>query len=1553
MNEFTIEISDNNTANSQFQSGVFLSDTTDPTSRTVETQAMADDPNIDQDPMKYVYAISDAQWNASREPTAQELEDSLAARGGNDKKTDVCTAPGDKVYVNYRHYTLTTEPFDGDHSFEFRYACCGHYRDGDLINPYNEEDPQYAIDTAQGKTNRGVWEAFYSWIVTATDEQFRNEAALWFVPSAIEFFYAFTHYYTMMDNRAKNTFWHFAKTGTRRAVPLGRAVPELMHVYEVSDGNGGYEPASGDFSNEIQYYTQYAFDLWMYDTDTACGIDNNGELSFPYGKEDMDYRVTNQPTSGWAFNGSGSIFWRRLSTTFESDISNLMRQEDDNCFSTAQHLIDQFDTFQNCFPEELWRLDIERKYIRTFTGTSYDTSITTNKQNIRFLRAMMQGRKKYQRRQWVRNQAVYFGSKYGLNNVRTAEHTIEFNIYTPSSDGVTELAVPVDQSQLVIKPYQDMYIDVAVGNSTTNLTTQDFKRAKAGERVVVDCRSGGSAQETRVYIFGGEHIAALENLAPMYTYSGSFGQGKHLKVLDLGSDNTGYNNPRFTSISINENMPLLETFSVKNCNRLAQSIDLHLSNNLRTFEAEGSLITGVTLPAYTNIETLHLPATVTSISLNSARALSDFYIKNKTTGEIDYSNLITLNVNDSDYSENVDWIDIARQTLDEKINMLYLQNLSTASITDISDLDDFDHKKKALEVNYGDDGQLIRHIILSGLLTVTGEWSQVEKEYYAGLSTSVWPNLTLDTDENNEIVRYKIIYKYDSATKDGEEIYSTYITPAIGSDTITIPEIYSNTPGTTTILSSPPSKDSTKEYYYVFGTLNNSNQYTRYSGWRYTTTGNILTSSTAIVPINEIVNNTITLEAVFNNFPMSYPIHWYLNANDASPAYTTGAVTVEYGKSYNGHIPNVQDLVNANKTLYTMTGTDPITYKIFNGWQTTPINLTLTDEEAAATNPAYKIYAKWYEGTKSLAAIRDSVEYSPEKLLLFSQSATLRNNSAYFSTNKRYDITMGYDGIDGGTQITPFLYNDAYHINTFSGDDPIPYNTNISPLSATNNAFTLVLDYQFDTNYVYSNSISEAVLVGCYERTNNTVYGFRLFFDPNNMVVRMGFGDTDNVENQTRIIADGKAAQYRNIIVLRHAHNDPTLYIYSGIRYNAGNGLNSASPLEIFNTLDADNLVQTLDWNSISTEAKLTFGGLSENPVASTTITNGRGKIFWAKYWNQDIGSGECRMLAAWPHETITFGVQDYSGMSGTRVIPTITGVTQPNIVLSSLSTSSYIGPIYKTIYDETYNTGDLAGWYNSWYRTFSNNRIFFGLPITLQSILSKTTTVCRQERWDGNKFTAYNGTVNVSDYVFFPGYTDVYTGNDELGQPYNAEGGHTYYWNINSAITRYAFTSSHTFSTNGDNTDTKQYMNMRFPYISLAPSNNRIFTGYDYTVPVATLIPNLRRGDVFTNSSNIPFIYVDSDDVTNGAPIVENSGIFYCDQGGWVRGEYWWLRSVINGEFSSKASHVFMFVKPTGTTCPPSGERLSSALPNYNQQSSDVLASNAIGACLCYSFGI
>jgi hypothetical protein len=219
-----------------------------------------------------------------------------------------------------------------------------------------------------------------------------------------------------------------------------------------------------------------------------------------------------------------------------------------------------------------------------------------------------------------------------------------------------------------------MYLNVVVGNGTPIPPI----RAKANQEYTIklDDYAAGNFAETRVYIGGFKMISKLGGLAPMYPYSFTLNGLDHLKELDVGTENSGYRNGNFTELPLtNEvNLPLLETLNIQNCNALATSIGLKTANNLRTVEAVGSSIGGISLPEYTQIETLHLPSTVTDIVLHGARFLKDFIVADRN-GTANYSNVYTLDIQDSDYSVNfkedpsdplpVDWISIAIDVLEK------------------------------------------------------------------------------------------------------------------------------------------------------------------------------------------------------------------------------------------------------------------------------------------------------------------------------------------------------------------------------------------------------------------------------------------------------------------------------------------------------------------------------------------------------------------------------------------------------------------------------------------------------------------------------------------------------------------------------------------------------------------------------------------------------------------------------------------------------------------------------------------------------------------------
>ena len=1563
MNEFTCENSDNNTNNGQFQSGVFMyddheaietdyrawSDTAEyntgdivvyngmvytcNTTATVGTWVSAEwsvieytgwtaselpyfAPRTNPNPMDYIYPISPSQWNVKF---------------------------GDE-YLNRKHMTLLTEEFDGDHSFEFRYACCGDYRDGDRINdthgdsdvPIDSEDLTKGYktkDDVQEELNHDVVLAFYEWLVTSNPEQYRTEAPQWFVKNAMEFFYAYTHYYTMMDNRAKNTFWHFAKTGNY--IKVSRPVKELLHIYEVPDGNGGYQKTTDtELDPTNPYYTQYAFDLWVYDCDTAAGIDNNGALVFPYGKEDEDYRVDGQPSSGYAFNGAGSIFWRRLKNVFKDEIASVMTQPSKNCFD-PEHLINEFDSFQNCFPEEVWRLDIERKYIRTYTGQSIDNSITTNKQNARFLMSMMQGRKKYQRRQWIRDQSFYFNSKYKIGEIDV--NRTEFNIVSPAGDH-SLLPVAPDY-HLHLTPYQDMYLNVVVGNGSPIPPI----RAKANTEYIIklDDYTAGNFQETRVYISGFKMISKLGGLASMYPYSFTLNGLDHLKELDIGTEESGYTNGNFTELPLTDqtSLPLLEKLNIKNCNSLSTSIGLKTANNLRIVEAAGSNIGGISLPDYTQIEVLHLPMSVTDVILNNARFLRDFTITDMTGAE-NYNNLYTLNVINSDYSgtytwqENteyaadeiivignnvykcktthttvassvqsdttawdnylatnwtlikantklpVDWLDIATKMLQKQSLQtdLKLLELSTATIGDIQTLEPFNEFKPTLEANGG-------ILEFGGVIHITGDWSEIERDNYM----TVWPQLTFDVSAGTKQNKWKVTYEHDNGTI-LRTLYVDEGSPA--------PDIYS-----TGELTEVPTKPQTERESYRFGSINEvSGKYIQYSGWHLSTSSQpISTTGTPYVFSN------IRIITYFVPIPRTYQIRWYLDKNPDNRLVKTSPGLVSYGGGYDQEAPTVQDVHTAGFETCSVTFNGAnVSYKIFNGWEKLPTNINPT-----ADDTYYAIHANWIEVNN--ASINDmftnTATLTPEQLLVLS-AMDAQTKDAYNIDSKidasganRLVCTMGSDNNVEGTELisTPFRLD----------QDDAPYTTSIQPLKNGNDAFTLVIDYCFNEEMTESITTNYSTLVSCYYSNTSAGVknGFSLFYGKSGNTIsgpRVGFGDIYNSASQSVAVGSEISLNMRNIVVLRHPANESTLYIYSGL-----NG--SSLPSEV--------IINTINWQNYNSDAYLNIGQLG-NDADSTDgairqVSNGKGTIYWMKYWPEDLGQGECKKLASWPHEQITYGIS-YLSDNATSTIRAINNTAISSIHLASLNTLSH-GTYYQ---GRTQESG--LGWGNSTLENIMNKRIMNGLPIALQSILCKdSTSYTIGERQDGGQGQISYGLSSsggiVRDYI--RPYSLAHVIPNEAVYKNAEESAETapFPWLDSDNIIVYDYGSNGwTLNTSNDNS-LINYLNIRFPNKAItwgAGSNRmRIFREVNSgtVVPSSTTVANtiyqatntLKSGDIYImkrGEVEYTFIYAITQEILTlglqptstsfdsrlGAPTLTDT------RGLWIRAEQYWTRSVI-----------------------------------------------------------
>ena len=602
------------------------------------------------------------------------------------------------------------------------------------------------ITDEESAANIQVWNDFYEWIVTSTDEKFVNELSNWAIEDAVLYMYLFTERYTMTDNRAKNTFWHYSK------VYISQAEAEVM----------GEEKASwytiDDEAAAIR--NGYRFDFWDYDNDTALGINNSGEMTMTYGKEDIDYRIDGDPNSGYIFNAAESVFFCRVRDLLHTKLQAMYLSRETAGAWSSTGLINEFDAWQNMFPEELWRLDIDRKYGRTYRGGTK-----------RFMETMMNGRKRYHRRQWERDQEPYMGTKYVSASVKADQ--IMFRCNTPQE------AVVSPNYDLRIVPYSDMYLSVLYGNSPSPIQI----RAKAGVEYEIKNPLSDAMDDTAILIYCSSRIQALNDLSGCYIHDNDFSKAEKLKKLIIGNSTEGYANNFLTELNIGNNA-LLEELNVMNCPQLIGSVNLTSCGNLERFYAQGTAITGVIFAPNGKIASAYLPDTINSLTMRNLNHLTDL--------QVSYDNLESLTIENS----VVDAYAIVTESVDT------LQTLRLVGIDWV--LADTTLLNQILAMNSS---------TLVGQAYISGAVRNQELVNY----DNAWSDFDVTYDAANLVTQYLVTYV--NADDNNTVLYEAYVDRGA-----TPPDPYAEG------WISLPTKESDAQYIYTFGTSTDG-VYDTGSGW--------------------------------------------------------------------------------------------------------------------------------------------------------------------------------------------------------------------------------------------------------------------------------------------------------------------------------------------------------------------------------------------------------------------------------------------------------------------------------------------------------------------------------------------------------------------------------------------------------------------------------------------------------------------------------------------------------------------------------------------------
>ena len=568
--------------------------------------------------------------------------------------------------------------------------------------------------------------------------------------------------------------------------------------------------------------SKFGTDKWCwlpYDMDTAIGTNNEGQLVFGYELEDID----NVGTAD-VFNGQNSVLWVNLRQAFHDELMAMyqtLRSQGKLSYADTEA---RFEVHQAKWPEAVFNEDSFYKYLEPLFTDGSGAYL-----------AMLQGSKAEQRKWWLYNRFRYLDSKYNAGD--------------SLSDVITVRGYA--KSNITVTPYADIYASVKYGSYLVQT------RALRGSSYTLECPLD-NVNDTEIYVYSASQIKDVGDLSGLKVGYAEFSMATKLQSLKLGDSADTYSNPNLTELYLGNNV-LMKTIDVRNCPNLTQAVDLSGCTGLENVYFDGTAITGCTLPNGGIIKTLHLPETITNLTIRNQTGITDFVLPG-------YGNITTLRLENVSSAVPTQTI-LAAIPANSRVRLIGF-DWSFDSAADILTLYDLLDTMRGLD----EQGNNMDKAQMSGTVRVeniTGAQLGEMQSRYPSINV-VYQHITSN------------LYFYDDT---GTTLLYT-ATVADGGDG--------------TYGGSTPTKGSTAQYSYTF------------AGWSKTKGGSV--DSTALKNVTADRN----VYAVFTATVRTYTVTW---KNGSTTLETDTNVPYGTTPTYNGSTPEYTGSGDASE--YTFNGWNP------------------------------------------------------------------------------------------------------------------------------------------------------------------------------------------------------------------------------------------------------------------------------------------------------------------------------------------------------------------------------------------------------------------------------------------------------------------------------------------------------------------------------------------------------------------------------------------------------------------------------------------------------